>query len=343
MEIEMNSVDIIEPLVTRKLTNMDLLIGKPIEPIKRLQVTSADDFEDMVREWATGYLSQKYSKIRRCGGAGDMGRDVIAFENYDNKEPLVWDNYQCKHYNHALSPGDIWLELGKLCYYTFSGEYSVPRAYYFVAPKGVSTSLGNLIDKPVKLKKELISKWSDQCQLKITKKKEIELIDKFAGYVNAFDFSIIKYIDPQELIEQHTKTKYFYYRFGGIHTTRPEPIKPPQTIAPEEISYISKLLEAYSDNYKLSSIDIIELPKHQNYLNHFERQRKSFYSAESLMRFERDTLPPGVDAFQELKDEVHDVMGSALLFFITPSQVEFHVNELFLLGPTLVHFHENST
>lgn len=298
--------NIIEPEIKIKLSNTDLLLGKAIEPIKRLQVISAGDFEDLVREWICGYLKIKYPKVRRCGGAGDMGRDVISYVNYDDRENLVWDNFQCKYYSSTLSASKIWIELGKLCYYTFKKEYSVPRKYYFVTPKGISTSLINLIDYPHKLKEQLISEWDDKCRTKITSGKNIELVGDFLSYVERFDFSIIDDIDPQDLIDQHSETKYFYYRFGGIHKTRPEPINPPINIGATELKYVKKLLEAYSDNNKSIIKDTKELLVYSKYYKHFSRQRKCFYSAESLMKFERDTLPPGVDAFKDLKEEVYD-------------------------------------
>lgn len=306
MNQEEDTLDIAEPEVKIKLSNTDLLLGKAIEPIKRLQVISPDDFEDLVREWTCGYLKDKYIKVRRCGGAGDMGRDVIAFVEYDNRKNLVWDNYQCKHYTSSLSPSKVWIELGKLCYYTFKGEYSVPRKYYFVTPNGISTKLSNFIDNPDKLKKQLISEWNDKCRTKITAGETIELVGDLLRYVENFDFSIIDDIDPQELIDQHSKTRYFFYRFGGIHKTRPDPLEPPKNISANEVLYVKKLLQAYSDNHKSIIQDISSLSKHETYHQHFLRQRKSYYSADSLMRFERDTLPPGVDAFDDLKKEVYD-------------------------------------
>ncbi|SFF07254.1 hypothetical protein SAMN05428981_11446 [Bacillus sp. OV194] len=306
MNQEKDILDIDEPEVKIKLSNTDLLLGKTIEPIKRLQVISPDDFEDLVREWSCGYLKDNYAKVRRCGGAGDMGRDVIGYVEYDKRKNLVWDNFQCKHYNSALSPSKVWIELGKLCYYTFIGEYSVPRKYYFVTPNGISTKLSNLIDNPIKLKKQLVSEWNDKCRTKITAGKNIDLVGDLLQYVESFDFTIIDDIDPQKLIEQHAETRYFFYRFGGIHKTRPEPLEPPKNINANEVLYVKKLLEAYSDNHKSIIKDISNLSEHVAYHQHFLRQRKSYYSTDSLMRFERDTLPPGVNAFDDLKQEVYD-------------------------------------
>ena len=50
-----------------------------------------------------------------------MGVDVAAFL----KSPQFsdgWHNYQCKHYDHSLYPSDIWVEIGKIIYYSHQGE-----------------------------------------------------------------------------------------------------------------------------------------------------------------------------------------------------------------------------
>lgn len=104
--------------------------GLPIPPIERIRIFSAGQWEDFVLEWADSFRDQ-YSIVERCGGSGDMGRDIIAFDKVD---PVIWDNFQCKHYKAGLTPGDIWVELGKLVYYTYTKEYTYPRKYVFVAP-----------------------------------------------------------------------------------------------------------------------------------------------------------------------------------------------------------------
>lgn len=128
----------------------------------------------------------------------------------------------------------------------------------------------------------------------------------FKLYVENFDFSIIKDIDPQELIEQHAKTRYHFYRFGGIIPSRPESLLPPEEINEDEMIYVEKLLEAYSDHHKKPISTILDLNNFKTELNHFNRQRKCFYEAESLKLFERDILPNGTNAFEELKEEVFD-------------------------------------
>lgn len=294
------------PKLEKKLSNLDLLYGKAIEPIKRLEIISEDDFEDMVREWAIGYLSEKYEKVRKSSGAGDMGRDVIGYIKYSQDMKAEWDNYQCKHYDNPITPKIAILEIGKLLYYTYKGEFNVPKNYYFVAPKGAGPQLVKLIDNPQKFKEKLIEDWDKTCKKEITSKVDILLEGDFKNYVEDFDFSIIKDVDPQELIDQHAQTRYHFYRFGGIIPSRPDSFIPPENIDFTEQIYIERLFEAYSDYYKKPINRIEDLNGFEKEFSHFNRQRKCFYEAESLKLFERDILPEGVYGFEELINEVYE-------------------------------------
>lgn len=126
--------------------------GPSIHPEDRIKLFSDTQWEQFIQEWVDS-LRDEYELVERCGGAGDMGRDIIAIVKDGNG---MWDNYQCKHYSNSLTPSDIWVELGKLAYYTKRGDYEYPRRYYFIAPKGAGTKLSNLLRKPKDLKSELL-------------------------------------------------------------------------------------------------------------------------------------------------------------------------------------------
>ena len=59
------------------LTGGVVAAGLPIPAIERLRIFSDRQWEEFVLEWAYS-LKDLYSRVERCGGAGDMGRDVIA-------------------------------------------------------------------------------------------------------------------------------------------------------------------------------------------------------------------------------------------------------------------------
>ncbi len=296
----MKTFEIEKPNPTPKLTNHDILMGKPISPIQRLSTMSDDDFEEIVQIWAFEYLTSKYSKIRRCGGAGDKGRDVIAW-----KDATKWDNYQCKYYGNKLTPTNFYIELGKLCYFTKNGDYTIPAKYYIVAKEGVGTKLGDLISNPEDLKQALIKNWKDYVESKITKTDKILLEGDLLSYVQKFDFSIIDTIEPHELIKQFQETSYFLYFFGGqIQKHRIETIVPNIIDSERKMRYIEQLLIAYSEEISSKINEIEELEKYGHFKIHFDLQRQNFYSIETLKQFERDNLPPDSTAFDDFKTEV---------------------------------------
>src|SRR5262245_27989033 len=89
------------------------LHGHKIPPQQQLLLYSADQWEVFVQEWAHYCLKAIYTQVQRFGGAGDRGIDTAGFTDAD-KLNGVWDNYQCKHYDHALYPTDAFPEISKL-------------------------------------------------------------------------------------------------------------------------------------------------------------------------------------------------------------------------------------
>ncbi|MBT9611900.1 MAG: hypothetical protein IV108_01375 [Burkholderiales bacterium] len=274
-------------------------LGLPIPAIERIKIFSDRQWEEFVLEWADS-LRNEYSLVERCGGAGDMGRDVIATCKLDNSK---WDNYQCKHYQDPLRPGDIWVELGKLVYYTRRGDYSYPRHYFFVAPQGAGTKLANMLKKPSELRAQLIANWDAHCRAGITSTATIELDDTLTAYINGLDFSIFSAIPPLRIIDEHAKTRWHVARFGGGLPLRPPVDTPPDDPADHEANYVRQLLDAYADHLKRNVDRIGDIASETDVCEHFSDSRLEFYSAEALRAFSRDTLPPG--EFEKLQEDVH--------------------------------------
>lgn len=295
-----DTVDILIPKTPPQLSNYDILYGSPIAPIQKLAIMNDSEFEEVVLEWVHGYLKTQYVAVRKCGGAGDKGRDIIAIIDQNIN---AWDNYQCKHYGQKLSPTNFYLELGKLCYYSYNGDFSVPQNYYIVSQSGVGTKLGDLLDNPDNLKINLINNWDAYVRDKITK-IPIPLIDDFKTYVTNFNFSIVKPIEPLDFLEQFQQTKWYSYRFGGIKKQREVLAIPNFSDAEMKLRYITQLLAVYSEEISNELNSIEELSDYKDYKVHFDIQRKSFYTVETLKQFERDNLPLESKAFENLKDDV---------------------------------------
>lgn len=167
MSIGENPIEI-PPTPKFILTALDVQKGEPVSPLNRLSIMSADEWEIFTLELVY-FLEKDYEKVTRCAGAGDKGRDVIA------RFASGWDNYQCKHYNDKLSVADVVAELGKLVFYTWRGDYSLPREYRFVSPRGCSSDCIDMLANKARIKSEIINRWNKVCQNKITKTGPIPL------------------------------------------------------------------------------------------------------------------------------------------------------------------------
>lgn len=288
--------EISKPLIDIELYGVD----SNIAPIDKVHIMDEDTFEQFTLEWLYGCKKSKYSDIKKIGGAGDKGRDVIAYYSDGSV-----DYYQCKHYNAALSPTNYYLELGKLCYYTYIKEIPIPKNYYIIASNDVGSTLQDMIDNPRVLLTNLIKNWDKYCKKKITKTAEIELDSNLLNYINAFDFSIVETYSITKIVDEYLDTIYGNIRFGGRRFNLPMTLYPTDIIETEELTYISALLEAYSEEMNLDINTVESLKSYDTYFKHLNRQRKDYYSAETIRRFVRDTLTDS-QQFEVLKEEIYN-------------------------------------
>ncbi|UYO53073.1 ABC-three component system protein [Rhodopseudomonas palustris] len=290
---------IIVPPATTVVAAQQVISGPPVPPIARIRLYSPDEWEAFTNEWACTLFQGK--EVVRSSGAGDKGVDIAVF-GAGQGFAGIWDGYQCKHYDHPLRPSDIYVELGKVLWFSSNGDYSAPRSYTFIAPCGIGTKLNSLLKSPDKLKQELIINWEKSCRKGITDSKEIALDGVFRAYVDAFDFSIFKGKQPLALIDEHRSSPYHLSRFGGGFPARPITPQPPTNIGVHETRYVEKLYLAYADHLKKSVNSIADLGK-PVLREHFSRQREAFYQAESLRIFVRDKVEPGT--FERLQNEIY--------------------------------------
>ncbi|WP_232581453.1 ABC-three component system protein [Photobacterium phosphoreum] len=268
----------------------------------QISVMSPDDWEHFIEEWMT-YRSQEYFDYERLGGAGDQGRDVVGYvDDPVRLNNYLWDNFQCKHYAQPLTPSQIWVEIGKICYFSFKNDYPFPRKYYFIAPKGVGTKLSTYLKKPDELKLALYQHWDKYCKNGITETKAIVLDISLKAYIDKLDFSIFDKIATIKIILEHSKTQFHVTRFGTQLPKRPETPKISAKVGDNELTYVKKLLQAYDDhnNGEIDTVkDLINYPK---YNNHLKRSREDFLHAETLRTFSRDTLPK--DEFEKIQRQI---------------------------------------
>lgn len=308
LSLSLSNVDV--PKGKERLSNIEILMGKPITDIDRIRIMSEDEYEDFILEWVHGYLQENYHQVVQLGGAGDKGRDIIG---YVDEAKNICDYYQCKHYESPLTPSDIYVEIGKIIYFCFKKEIPVPREYFFVAPKGEGPTLHDLLRNSIDLKKALLSNWTNHCNF-----KEAGVLIKLEGsllkFINSFDFSIFKSKQPLDVIAEHGLTKYHAARFGGgLKRTRTNIPSATKDIQHFELNYTNQLFEVYSEKEEKPFKQKDDLKPFSELYEHFNESRNSFYCAESLNQFSRDNFPNHIDAFREFKDEVYATIKNVLM------------------------------
>jgi hypothetical protein len=299
------TTEVKKPVGIGKRSNHDILTDQPVVAIDKLKIVGDDEFEDIVREWIWGYLIKKklsgYIDCKKCAGSGDLGRDVIAIRSITGP---IWDNYQCKNYKGKIMPSQIWGEIGKFLYFAYKKRFTLPQNYFFVSPVGPGPDLISYEQKPIEFREALLSKWDSHCGSNITKDQKIQLDSELKSYIKSIDFSLFKFLDPQRLIEEHAKTRYHYSRFGGSMPDRVFSAGVPPEVDANEMIYVNELMDAYTDHRK-SSISLNNIKSDLTYQAHFDRQRQSFYLADSLNEFSKDAFPEYTDHFDSVKSEIY--------------------------------------
>ncbi|MCY4049301.1 MAG: hypothetical protein OXF24_06925 [Hyphomicrobiales bacterium] len=275
--------------------------GLPIPKPMRIKTLSAGEWEEFILECAVALGPA--NKVRRHGGPNDKGVDIAVFHTPEGFRG-AWDNYQCKQYNRPLRPSDIWIEIGKIIYYSYIGEYAPPEKCYFVASLDMGILLESLLNKPEDLRAEFKKNWNGYCRERISTTRVIEMDEELLAYVDSFNFLIFSSKSHVELIDLHSRTGFHAVRFGGGLPPRPDVEPPPDMPTENESRYIRQLFDAYSDYLNIPINDLATLEPHQRLVKNYLRQRVRFYYAESLRNFARDIVPEGT--FEKLQEEIYN-------------------------------------
>ncbi len=267
-----------------------------------------DELELFVRDWvAQKAKAKEYVEVESFTGAGDMGRDVVGFLSKARHEG-PWHNYQCKQYARKLDTATGLLELGKILYYSYLGKFTPPKAYFFVAPRGVNRNLESLIFNPSECKKALLNDWDKYCADKIVENEVINLTDGLRVYIEAFDFSTVSRVTVHKMLEDPALQPVLFKWFGA------DPGPPPQGEVPSEVQdwespYIRQLIDAYGEHDGCAYASHAELADHPSHGPHLKHQRERFFKADAFKRFYRDnTAPEELEGFED--DIYHGIIDT---------------------------------
>jgi hypothetical protein len=271
--------------------------GPRFSPELQLFIYNDKQWEEFIYEWAR---TLTYRLVRRFGGANDHGVDIAGF-NSDQGFHGDWDCFQCKHYKDALMPTDAWPEIYKVLRHAKSGYYSLPRSYYFLAPRGVGPSLEQMLLRPGALREEFLGVLAEGKVGPARDRRERQESAEFTLHV---DFSIFRSVTPADLVEQHKNSPQHAIRFATPLPVPPPAPVPPDEPEPEEATYLDQLFDVYAEKYGTAARTVQDLTAHESAHEHLKRQRQYFFCAERLRIFYRDKVPSGT--FENLQGEVHE-------------------------------------
>jgi hypothetical protein len=166
--------------------------------------------------------------------------------------------------------------------------------------------LRRLISKPTEFKETLINTWDKHCADEISKGMHIALDDALRASINAWDFSLIRALSVDDLLDDPASKPVMVKWFGQDPGPAPQGIVPSEVEA-REMPYVRQLLDAYGDRDNCTFAGHAAVKDHTEHGPHLDMQRERFFDADAFSRFYRDnTMNEEIDTLR--RDSLHGVV-----------------------------------
>ncbi len=259
-----------------------------------------DRLEDFVNDWLACRLKDYYEH-ELWRGTGDLGRDVTGYVT-DKRMEGVWDNFQCKQLSKPLSETSAFVELGKIFMHSAAGAYALPRAYAFVAPRGVTRGVQQLIAHPERFKNAFLARWDADIAGRLVENQTVVLTPKIAAKIDAFDFTRIRWLDAARLVDDPASKPALVKWFDEDPGPSPRGVVPAEIQSGESV-YISQLLKVYTEKGPQAYPTAAAALASAEFGTHLRDQRTRFFDSIAFDRFYRDSTPE--EYLVNFKDEVY--------------------------------------
>ncbi|MEI8703295.1 hypothetical protein LRP31_34285 (plasmid) [Mesorhizobium mediterraneum] len=273
-----------------------------MRPNYAVQLTALPDerLEAFVNDWLAN-RTKDYNSHERWSGTGDMGRDVVAYVT-DQRHEGPWDNFQCKQLGARLSEKAAFVELGKIFMHAAKGEYTLPRSYTFVAPRGVVRNVQAFIAHPERFRQAFLDRWATGIAGELVENASVPLSEEIRSAINAFDFTQVYSLDAVRLVDDsHAKTVLVKW-FNDDPGPSPLGVAPDQ-LQDHESAYISQLVDIYGECAGSKFENPAAVLQDARWGTHLRDQRTRYFDAAEFDRYYRDSTPP--DYLSTFKDEVY--------------------------------------
>jgi len=261
---------------------------------------SANELEEFVDDWLAQRCKDYYDH-ELWRGTGDMGRDVTGYVTHMRMEG-PWDNFQCKQLSTKLSENAAFVELGKIFMHSAAGEYSLPRSYTFVAPRGVVRRVQHFIAHPEQFRKTFLDQWDTDIAGRLVENQIIQLNPQIEAKIKAFDFTQIYWVDASRLVNDPACKPALVKWFGDDPGRSPRGVVPIE-VQDSESAYIGQLLKLYEEKGPEAYPDAAAALASSEFGQHLRDQRTRFFDSIAFDRFYRDSTPD--DYLPIFKEEVY--------------------------------------
>lgn len=261
---------------------------------------SAPQLEEFVDDWIAQRIKEYYAH-ELWRGTGDMGRDVTGYVTARRLEG-DWDNFQCKQLTSNLSERSAFVELGKIFMHAANGEFALPRAYFFIAPHGVSRKVRQFVAHPEKFRQAFLTDWDKEIAPHLVQKQVIALTPAIEAKIKSFDFTKVDWLDATRLAQHPACMPALVKWFGQD----PGPWKRgivPDEVQPGESAYIGQLLKVYGDKGPGPYPDAAAALACTAVGPDLRRQRTRFFDSVAFERFYRDSTPD--EYLKNFRDEIY--------------------------------------
>jgi hypothetical protein len=276
--------------------------GLSLRPNYAIQIRNlpADRLEALVDEWLT-YRQREYHSHERWSGPGDMGRDVVGYVTPARHEG-EWDNFQCKQLGKTLTELPLLLELAKIFMHSSNGAFSLPRAFYFVAPTGIGRDAKSLLAHPSRLRQTCIDRWDSDLAKKLVENATVPLAPAIRSTIGQFNFTRVYGLDSIVLENDPSMLPVLVKWFGADPGEAPRG-KTPDEFDAREARYISQLVQIYSTQAGTTFADAREVLQDTKWAANLRLQRTRFFEAAEFERFYRDSTPP--EFLVNFREDIH--------------------------------------
>lgn len=259
--------------------------------------------ETFVHRWVAR-MKREYVDHQEFGNAHDLGRDVVGFAT-DRRHEGDWDNYQCKKLAKPVDDGTLFEEVGKVLYYAAQREFTPPRRYVFVAPKGFNRKAEHFLNNPSAFKTEMLDEWETRCARKVRKRLHTPLTDEVRAVVSAYRFEAIEGMDIDKMLTLEGIEFVLADTFGEDPGEAPRG-QVPDAVSIDEAGYVEQLISVYSEHVGAAFVDAAAVAAHGSVGAHFTMQRRRYFEADAFQRHFRDNLDPR--HLSQFNDEIHSAV-----------------------------------